>query len=62
MDLLITILIGLLVVAIILWLVNAYIPFPQPIKMIVNAIIVLIFCVWLLGITGIWHGFEGARR
>ena len=49
---LISILITLVFVGIVLWLINAYIPMAQPIKMILNAVVVLFVLIWLLRIFG----------
>lgn len=54
----ISILITLVVVGVILYLINTYIPMAQPIKTVINVLIVLFLCVWLLQFTGIWHGWR----
>ena len=52
MDL-ITLLITLIVVGILLWVINAYIPMDSKIKKIINIVVVIIVILWLLGIFGI---------
>ncbi len=47
------ILVLLVVIGVILWLVNTYIPMAAPIKTIINIVVVLLVCVWLLRIFGI---------
>jgi hypothetical protein len=48
---------GLLLLVVIaglaLWLVNAYIPMAQPIKIILNVIVVLVLVAWLLSVFGL---------
>ena len=43
-----TVLIVLIVVGVLLWLVNTYIPMQRTIKGILNAVIVIILVIWLL--------------
>lgn len=45
---LINILIGLIVVGVLLWLVNTYIPMDRKIKSILNVVVVIVVIVWLL--------------
>jgi hypothetical protein len=45
---LLTIIIVLIVVGVLLWLVNTYIPMQSTIKIILNVVIVLVVVVWLL--------------
>jgi len=48
-----TVLIVLVVVGVILWLVNNYIPMQRTIKNILNAVVVIIVVVWLLKVFGV---------
>jgi hypothetical protein len=50
---LLTVLIVLVVVGVILWLVNNYIPMQRTIKNILNAVVVIIVVVWLLKVFGV---------
>jgi len=50
---LLTVLLVLVVVGVILWLVNNYIPMQRTIKNILNAVVVIIVVLWLLKIFGI---------
>ena len=52
MDL-ISVLVVLIVVGVILWLVQTYIPMPAPIKTIITVVVVLFLCIWLLRLFGI---------
>lgn len=48
-----TILIVLVVVGIILWLINSYIPMDSKIKNILNIVVVIVVIVWLLQAFGV---------
>jgi len=43
----------LVVVGVVLYLINNYVPMAAPIKTIINVVVVLAVCVWLLRVTGI---------
>ncbi|NJC08880.1 Thivi_2564 family membrane protein [Polymorphobacter fuscus] len=53
---LINLLIVLVVVGVILWLVNTYIPMDGKIKSILNVIVVIAVIIWLLQAFGIMGG------
>jgi hypothetical protein len=57
----IQVLIVLVVVGVILWLVQTYIPMAPPIKTIITIVVVLFLCVWLLGVFGIGRYYIGPR-
>lgn len=48
-----TVVIVLIVVGVILWLVNTYIPMDRKIKSILNAVVVIIVVIWLLREFGV---------
>lgn len=50
-----SILITLLVVGIILWAINSFVPMDEKIKKILNVIIVILVIIWLLKALGIMH-------
>jgi hypothetical protein len=50
---LINIIIILVVVGAALWAINKYIPMAAPIKTILNVVVVIIVCLWLLQVFGI---------
>jgi hypothetical protein len=52
---LISIVIVLIVVGVLLWLVNAYIPMARPIKTILNVVVVICVILWLLSVFGIFN-------
>jgi hypothetical protein len=51
---LIYIVLGLIAVGMALWLINTYIPMAGSIKAILNAVVVIVVCVWLLKAFGLW--------
>jgi hypothetical protein len=51
---LIAIVITLIVVGILLWLVNTYIPMDGKIKKILNIVVLVVVVLWLLGVFGVW--------
>ena len=56
---LITIVLVLVIAGVALWAINAYIPMAAPVKTILNVVVVLVLCLWLLqtfGIIGSIHG------
>ena len=52
---LIQIFVVLIVVGILLWLVNRFIPMAGSIKSILNAVVVIVVVVWLLNVFGLLH-------
>lgn len=55
---LLTILLVLVVVGVILWLVNSYIPMDRKIKNILNAVVVIIVVIWLLQAFGLMDSLK----
>ena len=51
---LITIVITLIVVGVLLWLINTYIPMDGKIKKILNIVVVVVVVLWLLNVFGVW--------
>jgi hypothetical protein len=58
---LLTILLVLIVVGVILWLVNTYIPMDRKIKNILNAVVVIVVVIWLLQAFGLLDSFRKIR-
>ncbi|HCY00160.1 MAG TPA: hypothetical protein DG754_08480 [Bacteroidales bacterium] len=54
-----TIIIVILIVGVILWLVNSYIPMQRTIKTILNVVVVVILVIWLLKVFGILGSLQG---
>jgi hypothetical protein len=51
---LIYIVLVLIVVGMALWLINNYIPMAGSIRTILNAVVVIAVCVWVLQAVGLW--------
>ena len=51
---LINLVVVLIVVGVALHLINRYIPMASSIKSILNVVVVVVVCVWLLQATGLW--------
>ncbi len=51
---LISIVVTLIVVGLLLWLINTYIPMASGIKMILNAVVVIAVAIWVLQAVGMW--------
>ena len=50
---LISVVLTLIVVGVLLWLINTYIPMDGKIKSILNAVVVIAVVLWLLSVFGI---------
>jgi hypothetical protein len=55
---LVTLVITLIVVGVLLWLVNTYIPMDGKIKKIINVVVVIVVILWLLRVFGVWGNIE----
>jgi hypothetical protein len=51
----------LIVVGVLLWLVNRFIPMQATIKSILNAVVVIAVVLWILNVTGLLHSFSNIR-
>jgi hypothetical protein len=51
----------LIVVGVLLWLVNRFIPMQGSIKSILNGVVVIAVVLWLLNIFGLFHSLSGIR-
>ena len=51
---LLEVVITIIVVGVLLWLVNTYIPMASVVKSILNAVVVIALIVWLLKVFGLW--------
>lgn len=52
---------ALIVVGVLLWLVNSFIPMARPIKSILNAVVVIAVVLWLLKGFGLLHSLSRIR-
>ena len=55
---LVHVVIVLIVVGILLWLINSFIPMARPIKSILNAVVVIVVILWLLSAFGVIGSFS----
>jgi len=55
------VIIALVVVGVLLWLVNTYIPMDRKIKNILNVVIVIAVVLWLLRATGVLSSISNVR-
>ncbi len=55
---LLQVLMVLVVVGVLLWLVNNFIPMAGSIKSILNAVVVIVTVLWLLNIFGLFHSLS----
>jgi len=58
---LVNLVITLIVVGVLLWLVNTYIPMDRKLKSILNAVIVIVVVLWLLSVFGVLGNLSGVR-
>ena len=58
---LLQILLTLIVVGVLLWLVNRFIPMAGSIKSILNAVVVIAVVLWLLNVFGLLHNLSKIR-
>jgi hypothetical protein len=56
---LISLVVVLIVVGVLLWLVNTYIPMDGKIKSILNAVVVIAVVIWLLQVFGLLGSLNG---
>jgi hypothetical protein len=55
------ILLALIVVGVLLWLVNRFIPMQGTIKSILNSVVVICVVLWLLNAFGLFHTLSRIR-
>lgn len=58
---LVQLVITLIVVGVLLWAVNTYIPMDSKIKNIMNIVVVIAVVLWLLSVFGVLSGVSGLR-
>jgi hypothetical protein len=58
---LLNVLIILIVIGVLLWLVNAYIPMDGKIKRILNIVVVIAVVIWLLKVFGLFSSLSNMR-
>jgi hypothetical protein len=58
---LIQLVLTLIVVGVVLWLVNSYIPMAGSIKTILNAVVIIVVVLWLLSVFGLIGELQNIR-
>lgn len=58
----VSLILTLIVVGVLLWLVNAFIPMDAKIKQILNVVVVILVIVWLLYAFGVLGGGGGGTE
>ncbi len=58
---LINVVIALIVVGVILWLINNYLPMDGKIKSILNGVVVVVVILWLLQVFGVLGAISGVK-
>ena len=52
---------ALIVVGVVLWLINAYVPMQATIKMILNAVVIIAVLIFVLSAFGVLDSFKGVK-
>ena len=60
-NLLLNIVVMLIIVGVGLYLINRYVPMASSIKTILNIVVVVVVCVWLLQAAGLWGNVTNLR-
>jgi hypothetical protein len=58
---LVTIVISLIVVGVLLWLINTYIPMDGKIKKVLNIVVMVVVVLWLLNVFGVLGHLHDVR-
>ena len=58
---LVSLVITLIVIGVLLWLINNYIPMDAKIKSILNIVVVVAVVLWLLNLLGLMDSLRGIR-
>jgi predicted membrane protein len=58
---LVNLVIALIIVGVLLWAINRFIPMAGSIKTILNVVVVVAVCVWVLQSTGLWGPVSSFR-
>jgi hypothetical protein len=57
----INVLVTIVVIGLIVWAVNSFIPMAEPYKKIFNIVAIVLTCIWLLSVFGILTGMSTYR-
>lgn len=55
---LLSLIIAIVIVGILLYCINSFVPMDATVKKILNAVVVIALVVWLLRAFGVWHYLE----
>jgi len=55
----IPIIVTIVIIGVILWAVNTYVPMAAPIKTILNIVVIVLVGLWLLNVLGFSHLYVG---
>lgn len=58
---LINLVVVLVIVGVALWLINRFIPMASSIKTILNIVVVVAVCIWVLQAVGLWSNVTSFR-
>ena len=58
---LVNIVLALIVVGVVLYLINRYIPMASSIKSILNVVVVVAVSIWVLQAVGLWSGISSYK-
>jgi hypothetical protein len=58
---LINLIITLVVVGVLLWLINSFIPMQHTMKKILNVVVIIVVILWLLSAFGVLGSMSGVR-
>lgn len=58
---LVNLVIALIIVGVALWLINRFIPTASSIKTILNVVVVVFVCIWVLQSIGLWGPLSSYR-
>jgi hypothetical protein len=58
---LIGIVLALVIVGVVLWLINTFIPMAPPIRTVLNVFVTIVVCIWLLQTVGLLSDLRGIR-
>jgi hypothetical protein len=58
---LVQVVLTLIVVGVVLWLINRFIPMQSSIKSILNAVVVIVVVLWLLNVFGLMNTLTNLR-
>jgi len=58
---LVNLVIALIIVGVALYMINRYIPMASSIKTILNVVVVVCVCIWVLQAAGLWSGITSYR-